>query len=86
MSAMAKDVSEVGIAVRCAAKVPLHTRLELELDLPKAATKEPVRGRVVRCTPLGSQRRVHDIGIEFVSLPPVVRAAILAHVTKARAR
>lgn len=85
-SALAKDVSEVGIAVRCAAKVSLHTKIELELDLPKAVTKDPVRGRVVRCTPLNSQSRVHDIGIEFVSLPSVVRAAIVACVTKARTR
>lgn len=86
MSALAKDVSEVGIAVRCAAKVALHTKVELELDLPKAASKDPVRGRVVRCTPVSKTTRVHDLGIEFTSLPAVVRAAIVASVKKAAAR
>lgn len=86
MSALAKDVSEAGIAVRCAAKVALHTKVELALDLPKAETKDPVRGRVVRCTPVSAQSRVHDLGIEFTSLPSVVRAAISATVKKAAAR
>lgn len=86
MSALAKDVSEVGIAVRCAAKLPLLTKVELELDLPKAETKDPVRGRVVRCTPVSKTTRVHDLGIEFTSLPSVVRAAILASIKKAAAR
>lgn len=86
MSALAKDVSEIGIAVRCAAKLALHTKLELDLDLPHAATKDPVRGRVVRCTQVSQQSRVHDIGIEFTSVPSIVRAAIAATVKKAAAR
>lgn len=82
LTATACDVSELGLAVRCKQKLPMRTKLRIELALAGAAGKPPILGHVLRCTQVDATGREHHVAIAFTDVPTLVRAAIHAFVKK----
>lgn len=78
----AKDVSELGIAVRSKTRLPMREPLEIELALPDTQGLPIIKGHVVRCLPVDATGREHYIAISFTDVPPKTRAAIFTFVKR----
>lgn len=84
LATTAKDVSELGIAVRSKTRLAMREPLELEIALPDAGVLPTVRGHVIRCLPVDPTGREHYVAISFTDVPPKARAAIHMFVKSGR--
>ena len=82
LATTAKDVSELGIAVRSKTRLPMREPVEIELALPDTQGLPIIRGHVVRCMPVDLTGREHYIAISFTDVPPKTRAAIFTFVKR----
>lgn len=82
-TALLRDISEIGLACTSPKEIPEMTLVGLDFALPGATERHHVKGAVVRCEPLGKQRKF-DLAIYFTEITPVTRAALRNYVGKAK--
>lgn len=80
LATTARDVSELGIAVRSKSRLPMREPLEIELSLPDTDGLPAIRGHVIRCLPVDARGKEHYVAIAFTDVPPRTRAAIYTFV------
>ncbi len=85
LATTARDVSELGIAVRSKSRLPMREPLEIRLSLPEAKDLPTIRGHVIRCLPVDARGREHYVAIAFTDVPPPTRAAIYTFVKLGKA-
>lgn len=79
-----RDLSELGLRCTAPQRLAPRTELEVAFALPGRADLLRLRARTVRCVAAAATGSEFTVGLKFVEVPPLMRAAILGYVAKGK--